>query len=577
MIITGAKAKIRYPKYTLHIRIPADVISEVCLRYFPYIDISQIVTLIDDIEAAWEGNAVKDMLEELAEQDPDEVWYAPLIKDALELINNLIAAIKELKDVPSLAEFINQLLPICNTSWNGIINTVISIVNNLDFNDLDGDMMDQIGFVIDTIYQSVYAIFGGLNGTYNPQQLASSAMGEISLVDSVDKVLNYSGASSIVKTIVYYVLAALYVEGTYFEIYAVTDNDQATQSKPLKIYNTALAVREENDPDSYASEAKAKIFEYENEFLCVSGRYGCQDGLVFDFGRSSQIEEDEEESSITDCPNHAYRGNIIWIGPQYLDEEVYSQWNIRKGYCKLSTRKNGIYVATYEDCPRPETPEIYVNIVYNEENDVYKLDSNFSGNNNYIIFTNFNGKSYFDYSSFLDVGSASGSISARIADDTTLRLSEMSNSIDYEVIPIYIDDSIVEEDMLKNLFGIAELLVMKINGETYYFNFNNGKIQKIENNTFTIENVSLNNVENLELLKASSLMGKLPGGIWEIGLPLKESLPEENYFIDYENDSITFYNIDSPIFITGILKEEEEEENSSEESGIEELEGEDFE
>jgi hypothetical protein len=348
MIIAGAKAKIRYPKYTLHIRVPADVISDICLRYFPEIDVSQIVTLIDDIEEAWESNAVKDILEELAEQDPDEVWYAPLVKDGLELIDNLIAAIKQLKDVPSLAEFINQLFPICNTTWNGIINTVVTVVNSLDFNDLNNGNEGLINFIVNTVYQAIYAIFGGLNGTYEPNQLTSFVMGEVSLVESIDKLFDYKDSdNSTIGIILLYVLAALYTEGAYFEVYAVTDNEKATQSRPLKIYNAALTIRNEENEDEYDNEAKAKIFEYENEFLCVSGRYGCQNGLVFDFGEEGSIIEGEEENSITTCPSNVYRGNTIWVAPWLLDDEVHAEWNIYKGYCKLSTRKNGMYIATY--------------------------------------------------------------------------------------------------------------------------------------------------------------------------------------------------------------------------------------
>jgi hypothetical protein len=40
IIKMAIRNKIRCPKYTLHIRIPAEVASEVALKYYPYLDIS---------------------------------------------------------------------------------------------------------------------------------------------------------------------------------------------------------------------------------------------------------------------------------------------------------------------------------------------------------------------------------------------------------------------------------------------------------------------------------------------------------------------------------------------------------
>jgi hypothetical protein len=302
------------------------------------------------------------------------------------------------------------------------------------------------------VYKIIFGIFGGFNGSYDPKYLASLVFGEVSLVEFLDLIFDYKNNNDIVTVICLMILAALYTEGAYFEVYAVTDGEKANKSSPLKIYNTALTVRNETDPSKYNIEAKAKIFEFENEFFCVSGRYGCKDGLVFDFGEnasltsstdedsssstntSSETEENSEEETIKiTCPTNVYKGNSIWISPGTLDDEIEAKWNLDKGYCKLNTRKNGIYIATWENYLKPKAPDT------SELFDTSLFEFTSKLDNSYVrYFKKIGEKYYFDWvKTLIGVSDASGLTFAKSINDNNGRLSEISDSIKYEYIPFY--------------------------------------------------------------------------------------------------------------------------------------------
>jgi hypothetical protein len=140
----------------------------------------------------------------------------------------------------------------------------------------------------------------------------------------------------------------------------------------------------------------------------------------------------------------------------------------------------------------------------------------------------------------------------------------MSNSVNLKLIPVYY----TLDKMVGGILGV----IFELDDGKYFLDENGDTgIQKMENNSFIYQGNKLSECD-FEFLKASPLIGKLPYIWYEIGLPLKEQLSEEHYSIDYENDTLTFYDIDEPIMIYITDKESMEEEG-----GIEELEGEDFE
>lgn len=281
---------IHYPKYTVHIRLTVDALQSLCDalpiagldahnldkqveaigKLWGYEKVTDLQPMIDDIQSALDDPETSE--EDKKDMTAQKNFYEWLI----DTVDSLIAAAKELLADDGV-EVINVLLPEFQTSWAGLVNTVLPIVVK-EMTVITGESTNGGLDIIGPIAKdAVHALLGGLGGTFEPALFAYQVLGELNAVGLL-KLLFSSSTADMVTAIVNTIF---YTKGMEIQVMATAGGlgkVPSAQSIPMTISRSMLVY----DEKETLCEAKTVTLKAGGKTLnCSEGVSKVGDGVMF--------------------------------------------------------------------------------------------------------------------------------------------------------------------------------------------------------------------------------------------------------------------------------------------------------
>lgn len=433
---------IHYPKYTVHIRLTVDALQSLCDalpiagldahnldkqveaigKLWGYKKVTELQPMIDDIQSGLDDPETSE------EEKKDMTAMKNLCEWLIDTVDSLIAAAKELLANYGV-EVINVLLPEFQTSWAGLVNTVLPIVVK-EMTVINGESVNKGFDIIGPIAKdAVHALLGGLGGTFEPALFAYQVLGELNAVGLL-KLLFSSSSSSIADMVTAIVNAIFYANGMEIQVTATAGGlgkVPSAQSIPMTISRSMLVY----DEKETLCEAKTVTLKAGGKTLnCSEGVSKVGDGVMF---RLPEVVKSEDTSGFV-YPEK----NTVEAGTQRVDDTTptmtqfgYIQANRDDvQYITVTALSTGTYAFKISDL----SPNMQIRLYVCDDSGnllVYSPETKFcrvylTGGKTYTVrwqmipngdVTYCNGYLYYQYES------ASGSASSEVPNDMALKLN----------------------------------------------------------------------------------------------------------------------------------------------------------